>query len=221
MSVFTLDIADDLLLVDGLQPMTLVVDGKNIALPHVLDEPPHTKEMAPSNATVLQGDHFFVWPAKDFTAPPVGAHLIDSRGDCWVILDVEYQDLVDIYECQCRRLWISETLKDTATIMHATYTKAEGGDARAHWKRAMPNVPARFQPMTDNAEIMLDAEYTKETFTVYFACNVPAQIASAEYRLRDQAGNIYRVLSYFNSQRIDVLPHALATRVTEQIAGEV
>ena len=215
-----LDIADDLLLVDGLQPMTLVIAGKSIALPHVLDEPPHTHEMAPSNATVLQGDHFFVWPAKDSVQPPVGAHLIDSRSDRWVILDVEYQDLVDTYECQCRRLWISDTLKDVATVLKATFTKAEGGDARAHWKRAMPDVPARFQPATADAVVMLDAEYAKDAYLVYFACNMPALIASAEYRLRDKAGNVYRVLTSVNSQRIDVLPHVLAIRITETIVVE-
>jgi hypothetical protein len=102
-----------------------------------------------------------------------------------------------------------------ATILKATYTHGGAAEAVAHWHVEMQNVPARFQPSMEDAQIFLDAEFTKTTYRVIFAQPVPIELAGGEYRLVDSEGHRYRVVEYFDEERIDKLPVAIAVRITE------
>jgi hypothetical protein len=210
------DIADDMQYLDGLQALVLKVPGSpDVELLSVLDEPVTWKEMEASNGQVKQGDRLFVWPRVESDEPPLGAVLLDSNNVAWKVLAVLYKDLVETWEVGCRNLSIVASLDNQATVFRAMYTHADGGDAKPHWRTEASNVPARFQPHAEDAQIFLDAEYSKLAYRVIFAYPVPIELAGGEYRIKDSQGYYYRVVEYVNTERIDTLPVAIAVRVIE------
>ena len=152
----------------------------------------------------------------------MGSRLIDAHGVEWTVLEVERKELIGTFTATCRRLEIEETLDDLATVLHATYTKAAAGDAKPHWKVVAKDVPARFQPMTEEAIVLLGAEDTREMYRVTLAREVPidlsddaADLAGGQWRLVDSKGQRYRITQYLNRERIDRLGVCVAVRITE------
>ena len=65
--------------------------------------------------------------------------------------------------------------------------------------------------------IRFTAEWSKETIRAIFQKQLPINLAAADYRLLDSAGNRYRLMQYFDAERIDRLPCAICVQITEGI----
>ncbi len=222
----TFDIADDLLLVDGLDTLTLKVTGQaDVVLSEcVVSEPIDVKETEPTGGQVIQTDTLFVWPVARCTQPPLGSVLVDEDGTYWTILAVRRKQHVDTWEARCRNLSIVTGDDNVATILKAGYGHGNAGEALAVWKGAVSGaltptsadqVSARFQPSKETARILFGSEFTETTYRVLFKTPVPIELAGGQYRLVDSDGYRYRVVDYQNEERIDKLPVAIAVRITE------
>jgi len=222
----TLDLADDLLVCDDLRTLTLKIEGQGDVLLSkcVLDEPLLVKEMEPAHGQVPQTDRRFHWPQKRSVQPPLGSVLVDEAGTYWTILAVEHRNLVQTWAARARNLAVISAVANTATLLKATYGKGRANEAMAQWVGLFSGesppteedtVPARFQPFSEEAELIFGAEWTKETYRVIFDQAVPMELAGGEYRMIDKDGFRYRIVKYVNEQRIDRLPIAIAIRILE------
>jgi len=209
--------ADDFRYLDGLHPATLKVIGDaDTALQRVLDQPVTTKEMQASKGQVVQGDRWFLWSASESESPPLGSVLVNEDGTYWTVLAVEWTELVEVYKVQVRNLAIRPAVQNLATVLKADYVRAAGNDRRAVWHEELADIPARFQPSVEDAQLFLGGDYIKTTYRVYFDAPVPVELAGGQYRLKDCRGWLYKVMMYVDEERIDTLPVAIAVRILEK-----
>lgn len=217
---FALDLSDDLLVMDGLQELTLRVTGlDDVFIPAAFDEPVKYKEIEASNGQLRQGDHMFVWQKKCNPRPPLGSILIDEEGVQWTILSITFKDQIDTWEAGCRALAVEAGLDNVCTILRAnSYTKNASGEAVPVWTTIATDLEARWQPWDEEAQIHLDADFSKTTYHVTFGelpVDRPEELSGGDYRLVDKDGNRYRVMRYLKEQRIDALPQAIVVKILE------
>ncbi len=219
------DNTSDFYLLDNLEPLTLRIAGQSDqAIPASASMPAEYAELDPSGGNVLKGDKLFAWPQNASQRPPLGSQIVDGNGDTWTILSVEAKGDVKTWDCRARNLAIVNRLDNTAAVLQASYTKSPGGEALATWTQVLGGIPARFQPVDQEAKILEDAEWPKTTYHVIlgtdiFAPEIPVEPASADYRLVDSAGRHYRIMRYTRPERIDVLPLAVCVLIIEGSEG--
>ncbi len=224
---FQFDWTADFYTLDNLQPLTLRIAGQaDVAIPVALSEPAQWKDPDRSGGNVLEGDRAWIWPiVATKIRPPLGSLLVDQYGTVWTILNITRKDHVNVWEAHARNLSIVYGLNNAASILKASYTKSSGGEALATWTQILSGIPARFQPVEQEARILEDAEWPKTTYHVFlgidiFAPAIPVEPASADYRLVDAAGRHYRIMRYRRAERIDVLPMAVCVLIIEGGEGE-
>ncbi len=222
----TLDLTSDFYLLDNLEPVTLRVNGQaDVVIPAAVGRPADWKEADPSAGNVLRGDRIWAWPiVATPTAPPLGAVIVDGNNDPWTVLSLAKKAHAGIWEFHARNLVVANNLDNLASVLKASYAKSPGGEAIAAWTTQLTNVPARFQPFRQDAEILEDAEWPQTTYRVFlgldiFAPEVPVEPASADYRLVDSAGRHYRIVQYQRPERIDALPVAVCVLIIEGSEG--
>ena len=215
------------MLIDNLESVTLKIHGQADVFLRgcVLSEPYTIRELDPTNAQVLRQGALFVWPKKFSGQPPLGSIIVDADGTYWTVYKLTKKQQVETYEPFALNLSIMPSTANTATILKAVYTHGEAGEAKAHWRglwsnkpngRPRDTVPARFQPLEELAEIQFGAEFSRESYRIYFESPLPiTELSGGEYRIVDSQGFRYRVVKYFQESRIDRLPVALAVRITE------
>jgi len=223
--------ADFSSIVDGLVAATLKPRNtqggwqQDVMLQHVRCRPLSRKEMEASAGKVRQGDCIFYWPLAESPEPPLGSRLV-FKNETWTLLAIDRKELIDVYQVIARNLAIEAGLDCKATVLKATYAKGAAGDAKPIWTVIAKDIPARFQPLTEDVAQLISAEWTRGTFRVILGENVPlepdsysqsgaSKLTGGRYRLMDSAGNHYRVTHYTNQDRIDTLPVAIAVRINE------
>jgi len=228
---FQFDFSADFYTLDNLQPLTLRISGQSDqAIQVAQDHPPDWKDPDQAGGQVLEGDRYWVWPIVATPGvppgpPPLGSLLIDSNGANWTILSVTKKQYPQgVWTAHTRNLRIVYGLNNLASVLEASYAKSPGGEALATWTTVLTNIPARFQPVEQEAQILEDAEWPKTTYHVYlgtdiFAPNIPVEPASADYRLADSAGRKYRIMQYQRAARIDALPLAICVLIIEGSEG--
>ena len=221
------DFSADFYTLDDLQPLTLRIAGQDDqAIPAAQDHPPDWKDPDQAAGQVLEGDRYWVWPiAATPGTPPLGSKLIESDNTTWTILSLTKKQYPQgVWTAHCRALAIACNLNNLATVLKAAYAKSPCGEALPAWSTVLENIPARFQPVEQEAHILEDAEWPKTTYHVIlgidiFAPEIPVEPASANYRLVDSAGRKYRIVQYQRAQRIDVLPLAVCVLIIEGQEG--
>jgi hypothetical protein len=226
-----IDNTADFYTLDNLEPIRLRVAGQpDTVILHALNEPAEWKEPDKAGGNVLEGDQLWVWPIVGTPgipaggSPPLGSLLIDAAGTAWTILSVLRKDQVNVWEARGRALSIVYRLDNLASVLEASYTKSSGGEALPTWTQILSGIPARFQPVEQEAQILEDAEWPKTTYHVFlgtdiFAPEIPVEPASADYRLVDSAGRHYRIMQYQRAERIDALPLAVCVLIIEGAEG--
>ena len=211
---------------DFLETCVLKITGQSDIYLHqaVLSEPREWKELDPSNAQVLRQGTEFIWSKYLSPQPPIGSIIVDAQGTYWTVWKLVYKNIVETWEARCLNLSIVTAAANQATVLKATYTHAAAGEAQATWfglfsnvlnGNAMDVIPARFQPDRETAQIQFGSEFSQEAYKIYLDKPFPAEAAGGEFRMVDQQGNRYRILEYWNEERIDRLPCCLGVRITE------
>ena len=223
-----LNISDDFESVcsDFNKTVTLRIGAADTVLSSVLSEPHETKELDPAGAQVTRSGTLFVWSMKRSPLPPIGSIIIDQDhgGVYWTIWKTVIKQHVDTYEAFCLNLNIVTADANHVTVLKAKYGHGSAGEAKATWEGLWSEVeggsspdyiPARFQPSEETARLEFGSEWSDITYRVYFEYPMPIDLAGGEYRLIDTEGNKYRVYKYFQENRIDRLPVAIAVKITE------
>ena len=221
MAVQLADMSQLLMLVPGLETATLRIPGQpDIALVScVLAEPETWRELEPSGGWVVRRGQMFIWPVDRSPEPPLRTVIVDSDGVYWTVLSALHKHQVETWEAKTVNLAVYYDLDNFATVLRAnTYTKNTAGEAVPVLTTLATDIPARWQPITEEAQIFEDADFTKTTYRVTFGAapiDEPKQLAGGDYRLIDQNGNRYRVTEYIDEERIDVLPVAIVVKILE------
>ena len=220
------DHTPDFFFLDNLEPITLRVTGKSDqVIASALSEPADWKDPELAGGNVLEGDTLWVWPIEVTpTQPPLGSLLIDQYGTAWTILDVQRKQHVNTWEAHGRNLSVVYGLNNFATVLKASWSKSPGGEAIPTWSTILSGIPARFQSIDIEAQILEDSEWAKATYHVFlgvdiFSPNIPVEPASADYRLVDVAGRKFRIVSYQRAERIDALAMATCVLIIEGAEG--
>lgn len=218
-----IDLSRDILLVDNLESATLRVAGVDDVdlCDCVITTPDEWKELDPTRGQVIRQGMLFVWPYASNPRPPLGSTLIDESDNYWTILKLAHVQHVDTWEATCVNLAVEEDveLDNIATVLQATtYSKDASGEAVPVWEEVTSDIRARWQPVSEQAEIFEDADFTRTTYRVTFGAlpiSNPQELAGGDYRLVDKDGTRYRVVEYLTEDRIDRLPAALAVKIME------
>ena len=220
------DFSANFRLFSNARPVTLRAAGAvDLTIPSAKKEPVDWKDPDLAGGNVLEGDVLWYWPSYSTPVkPPLGSRLIDQAGVQWTILGVTTKDIVHRTEAHCRNLSVVYNLNNLANVLKATWTKSPGGEALPTWNQVFTSIPARFQPIETEAQILEDSEWPKTTFHVFlgqdiFSPNIPVEPASADYRLVDTSGRKYRIVSYQRAERIDALPYAVCVLIIEGAEG--
>jgi hypothetical protein len=224
--VIALDVSRDFEEVcnDFQESCTLRIGDVDTMLSNVLTDPHETKELEPAGGQVLRIGTNFVWSKSRSVKPPIGSIIIDEGGVYWTIWRLTDKQHVETYEAFGLNLNIVTADANEATVLKAVYGKGSANEATATWHglwsgvaggNATDTVVARFQPSEETSELEFGAEYSREVYRVYFEQPVPVEVAGGEYRLVDSTGNRFRVVKYFQENRIDKLPIAICVKITE------
>src|SRR5208337_4519137 len=92
---------------------------------------------------------------------PLGSLLIDAYGTKWTILEVRRIDVVKVWKVRCRNLSVVYNLDNLASVLEACYAKSPGGEVLPTWTQILSGIPARFQPVRQEAQILEDSEWPK------------------------------------------------------------
>ena len=210
---------------DFMETVTLKVTGSSdCILVNTLSEPQEIKELEPTGAKVTRNGTLFVWSKKRSSKPPLGSQIVDHDGTYWTIWKLVDKQHVECWEAFCLNLNIVTATENVATVLVGSYVKGRANEAKVAWKgywsgvangNATDTVKARFQPSEETARLEFGSESSYDVFRVYFDPTKPMDLAGGEYRLVDSAGYRYRVIRYYQEERIDRLPVAIAVKITE------
>jgi hypothetical protein len=222
-----LDFTTDLEVMQGLDTMTLKVEGSaDIVLDNcVVSEPIDTHEMEPSDGQVPQMDSLFVWPVYRSPAkPPLGSVLVDADDVYWTLLTVRRKQHVETWECHGRNLEVLPGVYNTITALKAVFGKGQANEAKPDWRglvsgkrtpTAEDQFTARIQPATEDAVLRFDAEWTKQAARIILDTPLRLDMANGEFRILSATGERYRILRYFDPQRIDRKSVIFAIKILE------
>jgi hypothetical protein len=190
---------------------------------NVLSEPVRWRELTPTGGNVIRAGTKFVWPIESSPRPAIG-DIVVSEGIYYTVYRMEQKQHVECWESDCLQLNITNKQWNRCLLLVAEYGKGEANEALAVWKGYYSNqdppiqedtISAHFQPFTEDAQIQFGAEFTRESYRVYFEKPIPRTLAGGEFRLVDVDGFRYRIIRYVQEERLDVLPVAHAVRITE------
>jgi hypothetical protein len=221
-----LDHASDFWVTDNRHSAVLKRDNQqDILLSDCVHVEPYTiKEYAPTGAQVYRSGALFTWPWSESPSPPLGSVVVDDGGNYWTIWQIKKTQHTQLYDAFCLNLSMIGAPWNNVLLLKASYSEGGAGEAKAEWHglfsskprpRRQDHVLARIQPSEETAILEFGSEFTKETYRVYFEHKVPLEMAGGEYRIVDSNNYRYRVTRYFDEERIDRLPCAIAVRVTE------
>jgi len=203
-------------IVDGLEPITLRMTGESpVSVPLAHRNQISTEEVEASNGQLKQSDTVWQWPAdpaQPLVKPPLGSTIRDQHLTVWTILAIRLQVMSHKWEAVCRDLAIEAGLNNAITILQATYTRDNSGEAIATWTVLSSGLRARVQPVDSEAEVLHGADQVTAEARILVEEPLPAAWLAGGVHLRvvDASGNHYTVTGYEQSERIDVLPALLA-----------
>jgi len=203
-------------IVDGLEPVTLRVAGEpSVSIPLAHRGHVSAAEAEASNGQLRQSDTVWQWPSDPSTPlvqPVLGSTILDGALQVWTILAVRLLVLSHVWEAVCRNLAVEAGLNNAVTILRATYTRDDSGEAIPAWSVFQSGLRARVQPVTSEAEVTLGADRVAAEVRIVIEESLPAAWIAGGVHLRaiDASGQHYTVTGYEQSERIDVLPALLA-----------
>lgn len=206
-----LDVTGDFpAIMDGLSAVSVELpDGSTFTAPQALGRAVARSEIEASNGQVLIGDRNWHLPIAEVPSEPRPGSVIVSGDERWTVLTVSRESFQSRWRCLARELSIAHNLDNIITIEQATYTKGQGGAAEPAWQAWQAALKAHIQIIgADN-----EATHERHTITQRARITVDRSIKFEEgappgrnYRIRDKGGQVWKVIGYEGSQRIDALP---------------
>lgn len=197
-------IADDLLIVDGQETVTLLSPAGAVVTvsEHALRRAITTREAETSQGQYRRGDVRWHLPASDLTsAPELGARMRDEAGIEWTVLEVEHATLATRWRLTTRRLALDDALDERVTIQTATTTLGLHGEPHWTWNDMATDMPARVQPRAEEARIEHWGRTWRATHVAYLATAIDLSVPTRLLR----GDEVFHVLRVRSAERIDAL----------------
>jgi len=209
----TFDPTQDLALCDGLENVTLAPPGGGAEseIAGALRRRAERHEAEPSGGSYVATEVTWHLPAEQVaTEPAVGTTITDSAGVRYAVLAVERATLGARWVCRSRALTVGGNLGQAITLQQATWTKSPSGAQDPTWHDVQADLPARIQPLHGDIMIEYDRRLTRVTHKIFVAEQIVI-----DHTFRVKAGSeLYRVLGFEQSNRIDALPAILVAQVS-------
>lgn len=216
---FADDIADDYLMFDGLEAVTLKSSFRSgapvsvsvaSALRRYL-----TKEDRRNTGGVYRGDDLkWLIPqtllADAGYAPKPGDRVVDSAGDEWTVLNAEKRTLGTMWWLVCRNRVISDQLFEPIRIETPAYSQAPTGLRVKTWATKY-ELRGRVQFLSSDAATVFGVrgQAAQYEVTVEEPLDKPLFVG-VDDRLVRQDGSILSIEGFREAERIDELPLILA-----------
>lgn len=199
-------------IVDAAEPLVLVRQGTTteLAIAKAWRYSRTVGEVHATGGAARQDDVIwqFEWnPSEPFPSP--GDRLIDSDDNHWAVLAVEPTQGNTRLRCTARDMRMAYGLDALVNVEQAVWEDLGGGLEITGWTLYRPSVHARIQPEAVTVDEETSPVSSMETFKVYFEESIPLD---HNHRLVAGDGTAYRLLSYTQADRIDVLPVATVRR---------
>lgn len=200
-----LDLSGDLLLVDGLQPVSIRLAGEAFdrPVPDALRRDVSVREVAASNGDYRLGDTRWHLPTCEFCREILpGTTITDGDGTVWTVLTVGKQTLSTRWACTARAIEITAGLSQTISIERMVLGKGEHGQQVIEsWSPLYAGVRAKIQPQSTDMEGERSRRTARVTHTVYVAAQVTLK-EKDRIRCGDRK---FGVRAVRNAERIDLL----------------
>lgn len=201
---FTADIADDFLdLADDLRQVRLrnrrgVVSGQVSALRRAISR----REAERSNGRYTASDTVFHLSISQVTTQPeLGSKVIDNLST-WTVLDVSRQTLGSRWRCVCRDLAVACGLDQRLTLERATRVKGASGAEALTWTVEARDLIGKAQILAAEGKVEHQNRHQPRTATIWLE---DQRLVTVDHRFIGSDGTIYKVLSWEDPDRIDVL----------------
>ncbi|HEY1598489.1 MAG TPA: head-tail adaptor protein [Pirellulales bacterium] len=207
----------DLSCCDGLEAVTLQSPAglPRGVVPGALRRHVEQHEAEPSDGLYTAQDVTWHLPAEQLASlPEVGSVITDGTGRRYIVLTIEQSTLNARWQCRSRNLAIVGGLNQRITLQQASWTKDASGAQVPTWQDVQINLAARIQPQQAEINIEYDRRLTRVTHNVFVANEV-----FVDHTYRVVAGaDIYRVLGFQRSERIDALFTILVAQTSGALA---
>ena len=213
------DIAGDFAAVlDGLEAVTLTNRGGSAqSISHALRKALGQREAAASNGEYLASDLVWHFPISEATtAPAIGAAITDADGVTWTVLETTKYVVAGVYRCVSRVLSIVADSQTLVTIQHASWAKGTAGALEPTWSDQYTAVRAQIQPLKGERVVSEGQVGMTADTAVYFAAQYNL---TPSHRIIGPAGDVYRVLSWEQSDRIDALYMATCQKTGDVVSS--
>lgn len=204
-----LDYSLDYLLWDFPEAATLtsVRDGQDLtaAVTHALRGQPSIKERAPTGGVYTGTDLLWLLPGVLLggLTPKPGDTVTDAAGVIWTILQPEYDQLDQMWQCYAVALAIAHDLRDRVTLWKPATEQDAAGSRSSDHVQVGPERSARVQLVSEAPAEGRGKKLWVRTWRVYLAAE--AGRVTHEWQVRDADGVIYEPSAVENRSRIDEL----------------
>ena len=199
---------------DGLEDVTLRRrdSGETLAISTALRRDTIAQEVEPSGSAARQTDA--VWhlqPLAGESPPEIGDVIVDVADQHWTIQQIEELQLLGRWKCLARELRVASGCADRVDVQRAVWDDLGNGLEIVDWYHLYTALPVRIQP----DETVVSDTSSAPTSTVRFQIILGEQFPlQADDRFVATDGAIYRLESFEQADRIDVLPIARVVRVS-------
>lgn len=200
-----MDLSDDLLTVDGLEPVTVQErDGALYAVPSALHTTPKKAERELSAGRYLRAEAVWHFQAKDLPGVDLlpGSTITDGDGTTWVVLSTEHPKLLGKWRVLCSNL--SLALPDTVTVEVRTASQTAMGATQWSWS-ADGSAPTagKVHVIASAVEVGQDMrDAMPEQAKLYVASNYQFV---GQHRVKDSIGRYWEVLGANTVDELDFL----------------
>lgn len=194
-----LNIDNDHLLFDGLEPLILVQAGTSIRqrIPNGLPLPVTTRDVAASDGTYTQGDCKFNVAAAECAIfnPVPGDFVVDKRKALWTLQNIETLTLQSRFLCWGKRALLNPNTATTVNIFKPKTKRDATGAAYKSWI-LLKVVSAHVNENTSETAVEVGRKRLKITHRIYIT--EPIDNVQAGFRVTNAAGQAWNVIRVTN-----------------------
>lgn len=228
------DPADDLLITDGTETVTLLRRGSTPGGPgeiigHALRRAVATTEGSidttsdvhknvPSDGRYTAAAVVWHLPATELpVAPQLGDVLLDGSGQRWTILGVACAMLGARWRCEAKNVVVAFGLDDTISVLKSVGTAGDSGSGQTTWRTWRTGVRARIQPIQTAISNVAGTPATTTSYRIFVEENLELDHTCS---IRGPDGTLYTITRSVGAERIGELQVIDVERTDPATAGQ-
>lgn len=194
---------------DNREPVTYTVEARAGDTPHALTDCKRRaltfKELAASGGAYTGGDRAWLIPVEKLpgsVVPKIGDRVTDAGGTTWSVLEAGLNTLQTWHRLLTRNLVLAADLRELVTLLQPDAGQDAAGVRTPGFTTAVGGLAARVQEIDAVVEERHGKRQAVRKFTAWVGQRV---YPAANWRLRDEAGQVYQITGWRGADRFDVL----------------